>query len=445
MKSILRVLIAMSLASCARPSGPQAPRVAAEPSEPGSACSEDSEPSCVDLAEAKLVATPPDVHGAAAILQEACDREQAAACGALGTLHANGRLATELVPEPGAGLTTASVKAAQPFLVRACELGSGNGCAQAAKVLVGQQRFQQARAKAARGCELNAPAGCRAFAGLLWQGLGGNQDRARARAVNEKWKSLLEDGCAKGDKERCAAAGTGSWWIDGDLDGAVRYWEKACALGEGTACGFLGAFIWAGAKSGTPDLERALPLLTKACDLHDAYGCAVLGRAHAHAGDFEQARARWKRACALGGQRGCFQLGAGHRQGQGVPQSDIKAVELYRRACLLHSPSGCNGLAWMLREGLGAPRNRELATWLFEATCAHYDVTSQCTVLRNAKSCKSAAAAACNDAGNMAIETGDPTRAAPYFEKSCSLGYEIGCKNFARTKAQGAPVLSGQP
>ncbi|WP_457606820.1 tetratricopeptide repeat protein [Nitratifractor sp.] len=83
--------------------------------------------------------------------------------------------------------------------------------------------------------------------------------------------------CGAGDAAACESLGVR--YITGDgvrLDGhmALRYLEKACGMGRGTACNGA-AFIYADAEGGVrQDYTKAMSYWSRACRLGDPTGCA---------------------------------------------------------------------------------------------------------------------------------------------------------------------------
>jgi hypothetical protein len=90
-----------------------------------------------------------------------------------------------------------------------------------------------------------------------------------------------------------------------------------------------------------------------------------------------------REACEGGHLLSCTSLGMSYRQGLGVWQSDVRAVELYRRACDGGEMSGCSNLGWMYAYGRGVPQSETRAVELFRQACAGGEPWA-CSRMRNA-------------------------------------------------------------
>ena len=106
----------------------------------------------------------------------------------------------------------------------------------------------------------------------------------------------------------------------------------------------------ASAALGRPDAAAQADPAAR-CDAGDAEGCLELGLQRAEAGDAAGRVTAYHRACELGHALACNDLGTYFQGGEGVAQSDSKALQSYRRACDGGFALGCFNLAWMITEG----------------------------------------------------------------------------------------------
>ena len=82
---------------------------------------------------------------------------------------------------------------------------------------------------------------------LYWQGRG--VTRSPVRAVE-----LVGQACQLGEKKACV-----------NLEETLALLDRACQSGANESCYLLGGLYWTG-RGVSPQLARAIPLLTRACD-----------------------------------------------------------------------------------------------------------------------------------------------------------------------------------
>lgn len=315
---IAHVLAVIALAGCAA-----APR----DGEPAAATSAPAGPPSDENALAApvqpLLAAPcgrPDACAAA------CDRGDARACTQLGTMHL---LGDPFVPPDR------SPERAGALLVRACELGHAEGCAQAAMH----------------------------FSGIL----GGPRDEARAADLLRQAEQSGQAACARGDARSCwdiaphpnAASDPAAPVRPEHLD----LWRRACAAGLADACTARAFSL----QTSAPELAarlaaRALALHEAACDRGDPWACVTAALRHQEAGRSDRAAALWKQRlarleqqCAAGLGAACIGLSQIYdpaHSDQGAAKDPAKdpaqAARWAERACAAQTPVDC-AVAWCRR------------------------------------------------------------------------------------------------
>jgi TPR repeat protein len=159
------------------------------------------------------------------MLRDACDKGNARACSGLGHEARIGGKNDEAVR----------------LLERSCKLGYERACFYAGGVLMAQTK-DEARAlkNYERACQGHDYRGCLALAGMLFSGLGGEANPARANKEQSRALNALTKECGAGDSEACTAMGD---FYNGRYGKKVRNpqkalenYEKACKGGQASAC-----------------------------------------------------------------------------------------------------------------------------------------------------------------------------------------------------------------
>jgi TPR repeat protein len=232
--------LALALAACASapagrpPAGSGAAAAAPDEADLAARCARGFAPECRDLGRALLLAATPDVRLAAALLTQACELGDAAACSDLGVLYALGR-----------GVAQSDERAAA-LARRACEQGSAIACSNQGALLA----------------EGAAPPSA-----------GEGRDALDARILR-----LFRTACDAGVPEGCANLGTA---LDAgklaarDVRAAARAHRRACDAGLALACHRLAALV-AGRPEVAPDLG-ATALEARACRAAVAPACRAVG------------------------------------------------------------------------------------------------------------------------------------------------------------------------
>lgn len=222
----------------------------------------------------------------------------------------------------------------------------------------------------------------------------------------------LKDACEAGIARGCANA---AWlMLDknmADVQTAISYYERSCAMGSGIGCNNL-ANIYAEGVLVTHDDPKAFHYIRKSCDLGYGVACyragyiTLVGKLTPR--DMNKVRAYYKRACDLGDTVGCYDLGyvyldvhsikvtkqpekayalferlcteerfmkacttQGHMllKGEDVAKNTAKAKEIFRMACSEDEPFACNNLASMYEDGSAGMVDTHQAARFSEKAC----------------------------------------------------------------------------
>ena len=234
----------------------------------------------------------------------------------------------------------------------ACRDGSAEACAYEGLELVGLDRGPEATAALERACELGSGGGCATFGFLYATGKFEAKDDRRAA-------SLYAKACDLGDAQGCYNAGLmcdeGRGVAEDAVCAAARY-EEACELGSSTGCTNLG-FLYEHGRGVGKDGTRAVALYQRGCE---------------------------GTRCLPSNLGGCLNLGRAYRDGLGVEKDERRAAEIFREACErkpvpddIHADEngarGCSLLGALDLAGDGVEQDLEEARRLSELGCDRGD------------------------------------------------------------------------
>jgi uncharacterized protein len=239
---------------------------------------------------------------------------------------------------------------------------------------------------------------------------------AQAKAVNKQGKrALYRRSCELGSAVGCNDLAI---LLDDDMSQAMPLFERACSLGLSRGCANLGVQILRH-QPAEGQRERAIGLLSAACDQTDAFACAELGdtmyAAFERSGPSAHGRAHvaYEKACKLGHVEACASDGWLLRNGEGTTKNAARARELFRFACERESYAGCAALGFDL---IDAAKNgdeyAEGTRWL-KLACDH-DYAFGCFTM-----------------GASLVTSGDRSnldRGLALLTRSCALGSADGCR-----------------
>lgn len=150
---------------------------------------------------------------------------------------------------------------------------------------------------------------------------------------------------------------------DGDID-------QRCEEGQHDACALIAKTLMDGP---TPDLPRAIALLTRGCEAGHAGSCGLLGWAHASGQgvpeDHAIANPLYEKACAGGELNACANLGLALASGRAIARDPVRARALFQSSCDGGIVHGCAGLGRSLVSGLGGPKDEAKGRALLAQAC----------------------------------------------------------------------------
>jgi len=173
--------------------------------------------------------------------------------------------------------------------------------------------------------------------------------------------------------------------------------NSQCDDGDADSCRILANRVENGTLGENRDVDRALQLYSRSCELGSRKGCAGLGR-----------------------------IGERYDRGDGVTQDRARAAEIYELACSHGDNGACLDLSKACYYGYGVPKDFEKAAALSRRVCDSGE--------------KWLEGSSCRNIGIMLLEGSGVTRnvleAARYLLRACNAGDEIGCKNLEDAMAQ---------
>ncbi len=158
---------------------------------------------------------------------------------------------------------------------------------------------------------------------------------------------------------------------------AVTYYRKGCNLSNGTGCKNLGVLYRAGRGGLSKSDVTAVSMYRKSCNLNDGGGCTNLGFMYERgygglSKDLSSAVNFYRTGCTKGDGTGCANLGYMYRNGLGgLSKNDYLAVENYRKGCDKKVGRGCTNLGYMYRMGYGVTKNATTAVDLYRKGCSY--------------------------------------------------------------------------
>lgn len=171
--------------------------------------------------------------------------------------------------------------------------------------------------------------------------------------------------------------------IEKDISKAIELYEKACKLGEDSACATLGN-LYKDGKYVKQDYSKAFDYSQKAClSNKNSGGCETLGYMYQHGvgvkQNFVKSAFYYQKACELSNQDSCFQLGEILFNGKGI-EKDIKlALISYMKSCELTNANACIKLGFIYENGIGVYKDLNRAKNYYYGACMY---------LQNGDACK---------------------------------------------------------
>lgn len=313
----------------------------------------------------------------------------------------------------------------------ACTRGAAEACAFRGLHLIDSKdaKADEIVATLTRACDLGSGAGCAHLAFLYATGTVVARDDNRATP-------LYVRACDLGDARGCYnvglmyAEGRG---VAADVARAMTAYDEGCRGGSSTACTNLG-YAYEHGEGVPKDEKRAVDLYRRGCDgttcqPSNLRACVNLGRSYRDGmgvvKDPAQAAKIFEDACHRATDdddvdaeenqsRACALLGALYITGDGVKKDLTAGRELSERACEGNDAFGCFNAARMWQTGLGVEADLSEAARFYDTACEADDGES-CYEL-----------ALLYDAGSGVDR--DEARATTLKERACKLGFEKSCR-----------------
>ncbi|MCW3849212.1 hypothetical protein OF829_18395 [Sphingomonas sp. LB-2] len=274
--------------------------------------------------------------------------------------------------ETGLGDLEADMRVAVGYYMRACEKGSGPGCATAAKILrdgsAGFTNPAEAQKMAERGC--NVLKDQNACAGMA-VGLAGN-DGGRS-------SQLIDNACAAGADDGCRMKANALFYDKRDSASraeAMKMFETACTARRAWGCQGL-ADAYGQGLGVTADRAKAADYARIGCTqgqgnrlrLCTLHGIA-LTRVGSPKADFNKGEQFLDASCKGGDGLACNQIGRiGVSQMAGATTTDNEGRYYLRRGCDLNYGPACTYLAAVYMGGVGVNQDNAVALALNDKGC----------------------------------------------------------------------------
>lgn len=395
-----------------------------------------------------------DPKRALQLLEEACTASHGSSCTLLGFLYARGR--ARLLRDDAKAMT---------YFVKACTHDDLEGCFNIGDLGVRTAEYAAARTAFSRACELGSGVGCARGADLIERGIGGPPDARAAQPLYERAFALLkcpEDGTACYVLGILHEEGKGTPKNAGK---AIAAYKQGCNGGSGDACVRLAHVLDEGIGVGK-DVDGANEALDKACTRYDnGDACQKIGERLGIAKKnlpraFELAR----RGCELD-PKYCGTLAEFYRLGFGIAAADqAEATRYYKTAC--EAGGGwCDNFGRRAHDGVGMAPDKAAAQAALERGCkggwpascyqgAQYLIAAKtddarASVLANL-GCDAKHGNSCYLAGWLASAgraggPASPERALALFERSCEYKSPVGCNAAGDAYRAGGGTLAADP
>lgn len=178
-----------------------------------------------------------------------------------------------------------------------------------------------------------------------------NQDKASKDLLSQALE-LATKSCKLNLPEACHSVGMYYYFLSQDvgedlkhasykdefLKSSKKYLTLSCELNYAQSCFVLGSYF-------SSDLQNAIALLSKACDLNDSRACHNLGIIYQDASnplnDDYKGLEFYKKGCILGEAKSCYNEAGIYGQGKIVKKDLKKALSLLERSCSLKFKEAC--------------------------------------------------------------------------------------------------------
>ena len=184
--------------------------------------------------------------------------------------------------------------------------------------------------------------------------------------------AALGKSCELGSATGCAHLGKRMLEGDGDVQRAMELVDRSCKQGEALGCLAQANAYWHATRGVKQDIGRALKLFERSCDGGYAPACTNASVLYSGATgvkrDDGKAMALSERACAGGIAVACLNVAEHYEIGRGTVVNYMLAASMNDLACR-KAASTCIGLAILRQTGNGVPQDDAQAKDLFGRAC----------------------------------------------------------------------------
>jgi TPR repeat protein len=264
---------------------------------------------------------------------------------------------------------------------------------------------------------------------------------------------LFQDACDRGSQLGCAGLGTVFLSGSKNPEKAIELLTRACEAKVGRACASL-AVAYESGLGVARDGAKAMSIARDACTAGEHRACVLYGRAllfgdHGVTRDANRCRELAEKACAANIAAGCTLAGLAYST---ALNNAAEAQKWLDKGCKLGDGPGCAALAVQhFRGGLpgdaqGVAVSPERGVELATRAC-DLDAPIGCSLLAKAlangegvaqdlrrarelaeKACSGSDAAGCSIAAQIAQAEGNIDSARKLLERSCRLGNSVACR-----------------
>jgi TPR repeat protein len=267
--------------------------------------------------------------------------------------------------------------------------------------------------------------------------------------------------------------------LEEDKSKALKLYQKACNLGNASACEHAGCIY----KFLPEGKSQFVEWFKKACDLGNGQGCAEVGDFYKDEKKYKIAANFFEKGCELDGngcysfielrQKGyvlqdahkiikyykkmcnekygayysCYELGTLYENGQIVRQDYQKAAEYYKKACQKNDIKSCKAYASLIKQGKAIKKDNKVSNMyvmkVFTEADKNHNYKKASKLLKEA--CDKLNGKGCSYLGylyyvGLGVDK-DSYKAEELSEKACALNDSYGCYLYAIIRFENENVL----
>lgn len=245
-----------------------------------------------------------------------------------------------------------------------------------------------------------------------------NFDTTKARIF------ILETKCNIGDSGSCNDLG--NLYVNAKIEEkAIKFYSKSCEMNNAWGCAILGRAPTTKDEEANNFFEKAYKLASN-LDTNDAWNYAALGFLYEFGKvverDNDKSYRFFLKACSLDNAMGCYMAGKSFISYFDPSDDDYKKASIFfQTACDLGNAEGCERLGSWYELGWGGIKEDDTkAMELYRRAC-DLGNTEGCTELGD------------NYARGHGVRQ-DYKKAMEFYGKACDLGYQKGCDKYKEIK-----------